>query len=371
MSNIIVRRASVCYKCLMPLLLTMLLSLNCLLAQAAAPTVVLLTSLKSPKIWYRPATWDLNNQLEKNFRRSFASSGYRLKVIHDASASDLEQTLRAPENIGVFWVSHAAAGDDNVDTTLGRDDVILDVYGENVKDIFQVIHPNLRYLAVIGCESESVFEGFKKSGTYINNPNLLFTYFNKPVDALRSLNYALNQWSILLDNESFNEDADCYVDIPKIESNPKLLTEAPRNCLEVQSGIDMKIKRTIDSNADITTMTPVMIYLGDHFLTILPQAHPGKTQEKNIFIPNDILQAELKAAGGNLTITASSGFDGLPSVKPDFGHFSFNSALGDWDLFVDKKGKAVGVTSNLFTHHGPVNALAAWQLVQGLPLACQ
>ena len=203
----------------------------------AAPTVTLLTSIVSPKpAWYQPASWDINTQLAADFRKAFANSGYQVVVKQGASATDLADALRSPENVGVFWLSHAAS-DSSSHSALGDDNVVLDQYGVDVQNVFQLVHPNLKWLAVIGCESSPILSHFIKEGIYKDSPSLTIEDYSTTIDAEQGLIYALNASAKVLginaktsaaQTPSDDTSDDAFSSIPSLVATPALLAPASR-----------------------------------------------------------------------------------------------------------------------------------------------
>jgi len=133
------------------------------LASYAKPAVVLLVSLNNPKHRpiFRTQDWSLSENLIQYFKQKLGAIPYDLVVINNATDENLHQELTNPKNIALFWISHAGSFQ-NGDDGLGVEDLILDKEGKNLKDIFKRIHPNLRYLSILGCKARPILTNLRK-----------------------------------------------------------------------------------------------------------------------------------------------------------------------------------------------------------------
>lgn len=157
--------------------------------------VVILTSIESPEsrpFWYSKS-YDVEKSIEKKFRKHFDESGYHLIFKHKAEAKTLESYLQSPKTLALFWVSHAK-------NSRGMfSDIIMDINLNNVKDVFKKVHPNLRYLGLIGCKTGPILTKFTKQGYYKNNPDLVTHSFNKKVGLSKGIKESIKASSVVLD----------------------------------------------------------------------------------------------------------------------------------------------------------------------------
>jgi len=127
-------------------------------ASPLAPRATLLISLDTNQEEARPLSgWlyrNYSDKISRKFRNVLDHSGLELAIIDRADLHDLAREIKNPENVALFWLSHAS--DPRKILSGGRgavDPVILDAHGSDVKRLFAGAHPNLRWLSVIACSS--------------------------------------------------------------------------------------------------------------------------------------------------------------------------------------------------------------------------
>lgn len=129
-------------------------------------------------------------KIEKKFTKTYLNSGLELVIHHKVTPEILYQTLHDEELEVLIWVSHAG-GDHPAENGLAAKGVILDYFGNNVKNFFTTIPAKLKFLGVVGCSAESILNGFKARGNYDNRPNLEMMSFDKKVGLHTGLNKVL------------------------------------------------------------------------------------------------------------------------------------------------------------------------------------
>lgn len=113
-----------------------------------------------------------------------------LVIIHRATPKELYDRLTDSDTEIFLWVSHSAQTRE-LNSGLRRGSTILDLYGNNVANFFSRVNDNLKFLAIVGCESKSILDEFKNKGYYRNN-NLLKTFsFHKKTKVFRGLKKAI------------------------------------------------------------------------------------------------------------------------------------------------------------------------------------
>jgi len=138
---------------------------------AQAGNIVLLTSLEVSTTKLR--------ELEQLFRQAYADSNHQLVIHHRVGPALLYETLQSSHTERLFWVSHSAKAR-SLGAGLGTEETIRDVYGNDVKKFFTTTTPRLRFLAIVGCQSKSIIDGFAQRQNYIDRPNLnVFAFSNK------------------------------------------------------------------------------------------------------------------------------------------------------------------------------------------------
>lgn len=139
---------------------------------ALAGEVVLLTSLKLSGRNVR--------HLEKKFNQAFRNSGHELVIHHKTDPKTLYQVMTSEETQAVIWVSHAA-GEHELQPGFKADDIIIDNWGNDVKNFFTLIPPNLKFLGIAGCQAQKIVDGFRARGNFDAHPDLEIMSFDKKV----------------------------------------------------------------------------------------------------------------------------------------------------------------------------------------------
>jgi hypothetical protein len=345
---------------------------------AEPPKVVLLTSLNAPESVWLTYSWNLQQDLETIFRHAFGKSGYTVEVKHGATAADLAQELQSPDNVGIFWVSHAAS--DHSSSPVGLDSLIVDEQGIDVSGVFQLIHPNLRYLAIVGCEAKSIFDQYTQAGVYAQNPNLHIQAFDKVVDAepgmIESLNASLPSLADPYQSDTYQqvhygkngeltpESPDTY--IPTVVALSSVLNAESDTC-PVREGFPIRVTRTSPAGST-APLAEVQLFVNEKFVGLMPQAAAGTPQTQTIYIPEGTLDA-----ADEMKIKVDSRFAGILTTRPNFGTFEFDSVLpeSDWKIFADSHGNPIGITNVLYRFEGSdTAALSSTNQVQYSPFSC-
>lgn len=125
----------------------------------------------------RPYYWASKGQtrtdeLRRLFQERLESFPLELKVVTHAKQADLARALNDGRTAAVFWVGHSNKGSS---AAFGAQDIVTDADGNNVAPLFQKLHSNLRWLAIIGCRAEHILEKYRKHGYYKKN-KILRTY---------------------------------------------------------------------------------------------------------------------------------------------------------------------------------------------------
>lgn len=250
---------------------------------------------------------DTTKRLVDQFRQHYPGIDLPLKIIGNAHQEDLHRELMNPENDAVFWVSHANSFGN--DEALGGDDTIIDVEGNNVKHLFQMIHPSIKFVAVLGCRTAPIIEDFKRKGFYQDNNDLVVYARDKKIDGGREMKKALRAYRELSQ------------------------ASTPLVCPE-RTGYPLKISRTIAKGEQGSS---IKIMNREKFLGLLPPGSPGETQDLIVYLPTPKTAQDLK-------ILVDAGRSQL-SIRSD-------AFEGEWNVFADATGKPIGVRQNIFRYSG-------------------
>lgn len=163
-----------------------LMSLLCF-SSFAGNRVVMLVSLdpetNRPPLRFR--SWDINEKLEKVFKRKLKKENLELVIVPFVRQTELRRELLNPENHAVFWVGHSNHAD-----SLAASGV-YDDRGFNLKEIFQEVHQNIKFLGLVGCRALPFINGLKESSHWKNNKHLATYAREKKTDARKGLKRAI------------------------------------------------------------------------------------------------------------------------------------------------------------------------------------
>lgn len=329
------------------------LSVQFTYAQEAVPNVVLLTSLETPRIWYRPKDWKIDGKLEKIFKKHFRRSGYNIVVKHAVDFHQLRRELHNPNNIAVFWASHAA-GTNQYTTGSNNTGAVLSINGKDVKELFKSVHPNLRFLGLVGCDADGILREIYRQGHYRYNPNLMTHSFKEKIDARKglreslkasvgSLGYAKKRLFFLKKKKADRLINSILFRSDFYASGEYLTVNKYFRCGK-EDGFYVSGVRILEKDS-----APVAIRNNERILKILPGGKAGDRQEFNFYLPYhpDISRRDLKLHVDSMIHYSDD--------KQYLGEFDFNSEWGtDWRVFAKPDGETLGITKNLYLPRGTV-----------------
>lgn len=347
-------------------------------SQAAEPIakVILLTSINSPKVWFRGSDWEVSTDLEKEFRSAFRNSGFSVEVKHGSGAWDLWQALHDRSAVGIFWLSHAGSSRNLGSGTVRLDSTLLTADGLNVKALLQKIPSRLKYFALIGCRGDSLFKELKEQGYLAKKDGPVLRSFDESIDAMEGLRFALNAavpvigdeqrstWSgDQIDPASSLEDRR-FTGTPVIVGKKPVIktpTEAGNRSSDVAT---LHLIRKISQNADPNQLTELLITMNGNAVGVLKKPLPGEEQELEITVPEALAVAVLS---GDATKRLSLVLSSSQTLTPDnLGRLRFTTPTGrevSWQLFADSRGFPIGDRSALFRYqYEPGHSELPWHL---------
>lgn len=267
---------------------------------ASAGEVVLLTSLKLSGRNIR--------HLEKKFQKAFQNSGHELVIHHKADPKTLYQIMTSENTEAVLWVSHAA-GEHDLKPGFKAEDIILDHWGNDVKNFFTLVPKNLKFLGLVGCQAQKIVDGFRTRGNYDAYPDLEIMSFDKKVRLYSAFDKTLKAAAISL----------------KTAKAPKTPVSG--------SPIEFSVERV--SFEDSPSLQPGWLEVGDQVLgffdlnssqPILPISIDelvfNKIERKNMKFYRAHSEGSVEESLGKLNITS-------------------HSNIGTWNLFA-KDGRPIG-----------------------------
>lgn len=315
----------------------------CINALASTPNVVLLSSIDTPRIWYHSQKWEIEQSLELIFKNRFNDSGYNLVIKSKVDQHTLRNELSNPKNIAVFWVSHSAGGS-TISDGISSKSAIVDYYGKDVKDLFKDIHPNIRFLGLVGCNAKSVIKEYEDKGYYNDSSSLKIHAFNKKVDARVGL-----RTSIKKSASQLGEIDKRFLSYPKIYSTPSVVESFNNDtsCKKLSSGFKVNLTRHAHSDAPA-----IAVKSQGNILALLPAIKKGQETSQEFFVENtaDTIHASFK-------FSLDSNIHYSPK-KLYLGEFDIQAAWdGDWNVFARRDGEPLGVTKNLYRYTGKMPSI--------------
>jgi hypothetical protein len=118
-------------------------------------------------------------QVERIFSTWLSGLPLHLEVRERATQEDLFTALHDPTSVVVAWMGHSRDVNEGLLAPTG---VVRDARGDNVVSLFREIHPNLRWLIVIGCEIHHFFEDATAQEFYRANRQLTIVDYNDLIE---------------------------------------------------------------------------------------------------------------------------------------------------------------------------------------------
>lgn len=275
----------------------------------AQPTVVFMSSID---LWNKGPFYNramFNNaeyELANSFRRFFENS-FKVVVKHKADQADVWNTLHDPSVVAFFWFSHANASS------------VFDHYGFDLLPAFQETHPNLKFLSLIGCDTQDGVKLLKSRG-YLSSANLQIAAESGPVE----------HWQETLNKHLKNSaNALAQVDKPALEMPPKKNVVRIQRQLRSEFGLFPAIRVELSNGKVVGTF---------------PRSQNDETQEIEVSLEDGYVGDFVMNAGENLSVTTGS----IGKGNIDLGEFKiFGISNGNWVVFNDGRTRIFGETSRV------------------------
>ncbi len=331
--------------------------------------VVLLTSVDfeahAPMRLLRNLFAQVPERLAHQFRSHFVPLGFRLRIRHHATQSDLWEELRNPENVGVFWLSHAGAAVAPSQPGLASQGLIVDEEMNDLAPILQGAHSDLKFLAVVGCKSRNTVQTLLRTfGVFERNPELVVADFDTRIDVFQGLARALEQSRLPLDPHA-------------------LESFRPHRCQATEMGFPVRITRTLPSDLppNATALYPaVRIENRDRVIGVFPRAFRGMRQSETFWIPAPFLASEvtqikfkiLSNTGAVVPTPQTSEALGRLSLLPlweGVERVSPSGASPRWEIFSGPDGQPIGGSMHVYRYRGQPPTLQ--QALPFQPFSCR
>jgi hypothetical protein len=272
--------------------------------------------------------------------------------------------------VGIFWVSHAGSDSNPEDEGARWDDVVLDIYGNDVKEVFQRVHPNIRWLSVIGCNAQPIFDAYRKHGYY--SSRLTIQSFNSKVDAIRGLTFALNEsatvlgdpmqsWTYL-DGDSADAEGRHWSRVPVVVARKDLLERGAQFICESKQGFPIRAYQTVSQSPNETS--EIELLRDGEFLGLVP---PKGDLTFYLGPSSFSFQTRLKIQARWIRHGAAD------SARPHFEvHFDSSLRAQDWNVFADAAGNPIGTWTHLYRFNGSLEpAQSGQEAVDYQPFQCE
>lgn len=274
-----------------------------------AKNIVLLTSLPTKDK-------SIERDIYSRFLRhtsDFYRQGFKIYIIHRADAQKLYSVLNNPNTHAVFWLSHGGANGQSAGG-MQASAVLLDYNGDNVAKVFQKIHPNIKFVGIMGCNSSIIMQGLLPK-----RDDLHFYLPNGKISASRALKVSTRTFRYF-----FYRNDNRTIDSPVVSSGYKVLVTRKTGNLSSQ-------------------YKPIQVFLGNRLLTVIPKMPANSRRTFEVFIPyqDQYSKSDLKF----LFATGQSAFD----TTDYFGELdiTFDNER-PWKLFAKPDGTAFGVNVRIF-----------------------
>lgn len=285
-------------------------------AAEARQRVVLLTSL--------PDADAVTKKLEYKFKKAFEPKGYETRVVHSADLSQLWNELHRSDNVGLFWLSHAGGGSGSAAGVSGG--VIVDKAGFDVAAAFSAIHPNLRFLGVIGCRSKDALKIEPR-------PDFGSITFDRKVSASIALSKAIKASRKFIENEKTQRGY------------------AAAACTG-PAAVPVMIQRKFPTQTDKTVFPAAAIKQKGKAIAVFPAGAPGDTQVLQALLDwndQEPLSSQFKLtldSGAAVSVAVSSVELGRLEIQTP------QDTVSRWSLFSDRSGNPIGKTSHVYRYTG-------------------
>lgn len=298
----------------MKLMLFIFLLLN--VASALASNLVFLTSLPKKDKY-------LERKLERKFLSYTSDFSHEFKrvVHHQADQELLYKYLNDPETHGVFWLSHGGFLRSSSRTALKPAPMLFDFRGDNVAKTFKKIHPNVKFLSIIGCNSKQIMEGIipHREDLHYYIPGKRVTAVRGTKVATRVFRYFYHRTQVVKLDHDINE-----------------------------LGYPIKVTRTTTS--EFPEYRSLRVMVGNKLVSMLPKLKANSVAEYTLFVP-----FQQNYSRTDLKIVFDSGqnpFDStdyIGQLEVAYDHQSL------WRLFSKPNGEPFGVNERIFIFKGQQN----------------
>lgn len=275
-----------------------------------AKNIVLLTSLPNKDIKF---TRDIGARFIQ-YTKDFYRQGFKIYIVHQADAQKLHSVLNNPQTHAIFWLSHGGAAKSQSPGGMQASASLLDYNGDNVAKVFQRIHPNIKFVGIMGCNSNIIMQGL------LPKRDDLHTYFPKgKITAHKALKVSTRTFRYF-----YHRNTNKNLSAPAIKLGYKVMIHRK-------------------TGGEFNSYKPVQVFLGANLLTVLPKMPANSERIFKVMIPfqQQYTKSDLKF----LLTTGQSAFDS----NDYFGDIAIQVDNNQvWKLFAKPDGTPFGVNVRIF-----------------------
>ncbi len=271
-------------------IISILLSNGGFISESPAQPVRVLISISKESVSHR-----FSHQVSKQlFKRGFTSEDFLIS--ENADQYTLFKTLQDPSTEALIWISHGATPrltrkmKRQLSSTAGMSaqPELIDYRGDNVAALFQNYSKNIRYLAVIGCNSKAILD---YTGSTL--PESIESFIpTKKIIAQSAIKKAVQQ-------------------LTHVDFAPSPLASSPAPLEREQ----ISITRSIPESADVRLIRPLRILIGRKLVGVIPAIQPGETLTWNFPIPQGEIKQVKVESGQNIMTPAEKVFFGDLQIR--------------------------------------------------------
>lgn len=276
------------------LLFVLMLGLGGLTDTASAQPVRVLISISKDRISQRFS----NKVYYKLVKNGFAEEDF--SITQDADQYTLYNTLNDPQTQAVIWISHGATPrltrkmkrQLNGGTGMSAQPELVDYRGDNVAPVFKNYSNNIRYVAVIGCNSREILDYV---GSGLATDDSIEKYIpTKKIIAQFAIRRVVKQ----------------LAQIELLDSTTAVPMEPVQNALT--------ITRSIPADADGELIRPLRVMIGNDLIGVLPALSPGESRTWILPVSDaNIKQVKLESGQNIMTPAEKINFGDLKITLPN------------------------------------------------------
>lgn len=288
------------------------------------------------KAFYNGQNYDVSKRVEKEFLKYLDKDAFELVVIKNATLETVWRTLHDRSIYGAFFLGHAAV-EANTTSPITAPSLIADQNLYNIKNVFQSVHSNLRYLALISCNAKEILQGFINKGYYDNAPELKVMAFDKKIGLAEGVRDVLFDQS----NPLVKHEGDNKLFHRKLKINPDVFNET---YIEPIAENNFQLKRILPIQAAQENVQSTLVLANNRVVAFFNSGNPGTTQTINIQLFDSELNNKISLvndSGAPSTRLKSNTILGELKILPTFNYCELKGLK-------NSQGELMGIGKNIY-----------------------